>query len=379
MSESIHTYTEDARQSADQALEFVKTPVHIKILKILAAVAAVAAVALIIHFAGFNVIHWAEQVFDNIRAASPWWIIAALFFKVLEIGLIVVAWQTILRATYPDAQISYKFVLGAYGGGLALNAVSPAKLGTWAMIGLFRLYIPGSRVATLLAAMVVQGLAFTAFAIIIWIILLFDHPDALGDQLDFRAAATNFIGGHWVLALIVAVSLALLIVAFARAFSAKIKGLWQQLLLGGVIFKQPKRYFSGVFLPELGSFMMRWAGFACFLAAFGIPVTLTTVFRIVGSHALAGIVALTPGGVGTTQALDVIALRGYANADTATAFSLSQDAVTLGFSVVFGAVVMILAFGWSETRDLVRHRDEIVEEMRDENTDETTAVQEAQP
>ncbi len=46
-----------------------------------------------------------------------------------------------------------------------------------------------------------------------------------------------------------------------------------------------------------------------FMAAFGIPITAYTVFLIASSHMLSGLFAITPGGVGQTQALDIATLR----------------------------------------------------------------------
>ena len=43
-------------------------------------------------------------------------------------------------------------------------------------------------------------------------------------------------------------------------------------------------------------------------AAFGIPITAFTVFLVASSHMLCGVFAITPGGVGRTQALDVATL-----------------------------------------------------------------------
>jgi uncharacterized membrane protein YbhN (UPF0104 family) len=62
---------------------------------------------------------------------------------------------------------------------------------------------------------------------------------------------------------------------------------------------------SGVVLLQVGVNVV-------FMAAFSIPITAFTVFLVASSHMLSGVFALTPGGVGQTQALDVATLRGRA-------------------------------------------------------------------
>jgi uncharacterized membrane protein YbhN (UPF0104 family) len=69
---------------------------------------------------------------------------------------------------------------------------------------------------------------------------------------------------------------------------------------------------------------------------------------------LSGMFAITPGGVGQTQALDVATLRGQAATGSITAFSLTQDSVMTFWNVALGIVVMLWAFGFQQMKDLIR-------------------------
>ena len=82
----------------------------------------------------------------------------------------------------------------------------------------------------------------------------------------------------------------------------------------------------GVALPSGASYCCRIGVNIVFMAAFGIPVTAFTVFLVASSHMLSGLFAITPGGVGQTQALDVATLRAYADTSSIAAFSITQDA-----------------------------------------------------
>jgi hypothetical protein len=68
---------------------------------------------------------------------------------------------------------------------------------------------------------------------------------------------------------------------------------------------------------------------------------------------LSGIFAITPGGVGQTQALDVATLSRYAPTKSVAAFSITQDSILTIWNVLLGIVVMLWAFGWHQVRDLL--------------------------
>ena len=76
--------------------------------------------------------------------------------------------------------------------------------------------------------------------------------------------------------------------------------------------------------------------------------------RVNVSHGLARTVQVTPGGFGTTQAFDLVALRGIAPVEVITAYSLSQAAILLVFNIAFGLVALTWAFGWDRTARLMR-------------------------
>jgi hypothetical protein len=92
---------------------------------------------------------------------------------------------------------------------------------------------------------------------------------------------------------------------------------------------------------------------AVFMAAFGLPVTFFTVFLVASSHTLSQLFAITPGGVGQTQALDLVTLRRYASSDSIGAFSITQDSVITIWNVVLGISVMLWAFGYAQTREML--------------------------
>ena len=67
---------------------------------------------------------------------------------------------------------------------------------------------------------------------------------------------------------------------------------------------------------------------------------------------LSGIFAITPGGVGQTQALDVVTLRGHAPTSAVAAFSVTQDSILTIWNVLLGLAVLLWAFGPGQVKQL---------------------------
>ena len=124
--------------------------------------------------------------------------------------------------------------------------------------------------------------------------------------------------------------------------------------MGGAILRTPGRYIFQVMVPTLLAFALRWGVTGTLLLAFGVSPSLETLLRVNVSHGLARTVQVTPGGFGTTQAFDLVALRGIAPIEVITAYSLAQAAILLVFNIAFGLVALTWAFGWDRTARLIR-------------------------
>src|SRR5207249_9798146 len=122
---------------------------------------------------------------------------------------------------------------------------------------------------------------------------------------------------------------------------------------GAAIFSDWGRYAREVALPSAASYGCRIGVNVVFMAAFGIPITAYTVFLIASSHMLSGLFAITPGGVGQTQALDIATLRCRAPTGSVAAFSIAQDSVMTIWNVVLGIVVMTRAFGFDTMKHML--------------------------
>jgi uncharacterized membrane protein YbhN (UPF0104 family) len=298
---------------------------------------------------------WIAEVFARIGDVSPYWLVLALILKTGESAFIGLVWRNILLAAYPTSRLSFKIAWGASQGGTAINAVVPAQGGTAAMIGIFRTVIPGSSVAGLTSAVVVQSFFFTVVSVLMVITAAILRPNTVskGSPSD---ESGNFLTSHPYLIVIVVVVVAAILYFLWPRLKPRVLNQWRKAKQGAAIFRDWRRYGREVALPSAASYCCRMSVNVVFMVAFDIPVTVFTVFLVASSHMLSGLFALTPGGVGQTQALDIATLSKYAPPGSVAAFSITQDSVMTIWNVALGIAVMLWAFGYTQAKAMVTRR-----------------------
>jgi Lysylphosphatidylglycerol synthase TM region len=319
---------------------------------VLAVVVLVASIEFI-HRQGLDPWTWFTQVWVLIAAIPAPFIIAACALKAAEVSLNAAAWATVLRAAFPEHGIGFRQTLGVVQGGVGIFAIIPPKVGGFAVLGLYRAAFPTMSVTAVLATRGVQGISSTLLGTAL--LLLFGVANAgLGEQSGFLDRAAAFYAEWPLIAIPITVLVVALFVALLRRCRDWLRGLVAQIALGGEILRSPRRYIFLVAFPTLLAFALRWGVTGTLLLAFGIRPSLETLLRVNVSHGLARTIQIAPGGFGTTQAFDLVALRGIAPVEVITAYSLSQAGILLLFNLVFGLVALIWAFGWDRTARLIR-------------------------
>jgi uncharacterized membrane protein YbhN (UPF0104 family) len=298
---------------------------------------------------------WVAGVFGRIGDVSLYWLLLALALKTAESALIGVTWKNILHAAYPRSNLTFKTSWGASQGGTAINSVTPAQAGTAAMIGIFRTSIKGSTVAGVTTATFVQAAFFAALSVLMLVGTAAFRPRTVskGSPAD---ESGGFLASHPILVAAIVIAVIVLLVYLWPRLKPRLIDTWHKAKEGAAIFRDWRRYARQVAFPSGLSFGCRIGVNVVFMAAFSIPVTAFTVFLVASSHMLSGLFAITPGGVGQTQALDVATLRNYAASGDIAAFSITQDAVITLWNVVLGVIVMIWAFGFTAAKELMFRR-----------------------
>ena len=121
-----------------------------------------------------------------------------------------------------------------------------------------------------------------------------------------------------------------------------------------MILHTPRLYVTRVLSLQVASYVARMGVNATYMYAFGIPVSIRNIFLIIAANSISSTFAVTPGGVGTQQALASVALRDVAPASTVTAYSLAQQLISMAWNITFGLIMMITTFGWSTTKGMIK-------------------------
>ena len=318
-----------------------------RVTRIVGWLAGLALVLFVLDLLGVPVADWIRQLFKEVRAVPAAAIAGGIALETLQTVFAAVAWLTILRAAFPDSGLPFRPVLASYAVAVALNGFLPANLGTLVMMLMFVTLIAGATFAAVLSGFVVQKIPFTVLSVGVYVYLFATVPGSLSIEL-------GFLSEHPVLSSATAVGVIVLLVLVGRYFWRRATRLRGELKSGGTVLGQPRRFMVGVALPEVASFTARLGIVAVFLAAFSIPVTFHSVVAVTGANSISSSVSFTPGGVGVTQALNVVVLESTTSASNATAYSVAQQLIVSAWDVLFAIVLVPWVFGWSGGKELVR-------------------------
>lgn len=322
-------------------------PILTRIVHIAAWVGGVALAVFVLDLLGVPVKSWLHQLFKELRAIPASAIVGGCVLDALQTVFAAISWLTILRAAFPDVAIPFRPVLASYAVAVALNGFLPANIGTLVMMLMLVTLIAGATFAAIFSGFIVQKIPFTVFSVAVYVYLFASVSGSLSVELGFVSAHPGWT-------VVIVIGTIVLLVLLGRFFWHRAAKLREQVKTGGAVLAQPRRFMVGVVLPATASFTSRLAIVAVFLAAFSIPVTFHTVIAITGANSVSSSLSVTPGGVGVTQALNVVVLESVTSSSTATAYSLAQQLIVSAFDVVFAVVLVSWVFGWSGGKDLVR-------------------------
>jgi uncharacterized membrane protein YbhN (UPF0104 family) len=263
------------------------------------------------------------------------------------------AWLNIVGAAYPDAHVRWRDVLGAYLAGIGANAIIPGRGGD-----LLRLYIAKHRV---------EGATYPTLGATLLVETVFDT--LIGSLLIGWALATGVLPGLGVLPNLPPIDwlwafrnpdaaagvlfLALVVATVFAVFAAqRVTEFWQHVRQGLAILRDPRRYGRHVAAWQALDWSFRIAGIYFFLRAFGLPADVHNIFVVMVTQSLSTLLPLTPGGIGTEQALLVYLFRGAAASSDVLSFSVGVKLVVIAVNVTLGTIAtfaMLKSFRWRDT------------------------------
>ncbi|TMM25571.1 MAG: flippase-like domain-containing protein [Actinobacteria bacterium] len=245
----------------------------------------------------------AVSVFSNELASVSWTALAvALGLHLVKILLRTVAYRNIVRAAYPEENVRWAPVAGAYIVGVGVNSIVPGRAGDLVKLYLLKHRVPSAAYSTLASTLVAETL------------------------LDFVIATAFFL---WALVIGVVPSI------HAPAFD------WEKRFgRGFAILRDRRRYAREVVSWQLASWVSRIASLYWFLKAFHIHATVHNALLAQVVDSLSTLLPISPGGAGTKQGFLVVILHGQASSARLLAFSIGMYVAVTLFNVVIGAIAL---------------------------------------
>lgn len=297
----------------------------------------------------------ALRVFGEELAGVGWLALAiALGLHFAKILVRTIAWRNILRASYPDENVPWPPVFGAYVAGVGINSIVPGRGGDLVKIYLVHRRIPGTTYTTLASTLVTETLLdlVLALALFLWALTqgvlpsLHVLPDIPSFDWGWLFARTK--AGATVFALVT--TAAIVLVWWA---SRHVENFKQRVGAGFAILRDRPRYAREVASWQLLSWVLRIASLYFFLVAFHVTATVHNALLAQVVDSLSTLLPFSPGGAGTKQGLLVFVLDGQAPASRLLAFSVGQYAAVTIFNIALGAIAIYMMMRTLSLREIL--------------------------
>ena len=300
-----------------------------------------------------------EAFFDQLTSIALLPLALAILCHLGRIASRSRAWRSIVAAAYPDVPVRWRDVLSAYAAGIGANALLPGRGGDILRRNIARHKIEGSSYPTLAATLLAETIFDSAVGILLltWALSAGILPGA--------RVLPNMPGIDWLWVFhnpraAVGILFLLLVVATILAFTGvrKVKEFWGRVRQGLTILREPRRYLREVAAWQALDWAFRLMAIFLFLRAFGMPSDAYSVFVVQVAQTLSTLLPLTPGGIGTEQALLVYMFSGEAPASQVLSFSVGAKVVIIVVNLTLGTIATLATlrvFPWQVDVDRDPH------------------------
>ncbi|MFL5906619.1 MAG: YbhN family protein [Solirubrobacterales bacterium] len=298
--------------------------------------------------------HGAQEFFHRLSEVGWPAMVIALGFYLAHLLARSRAWQNVLRAAYPNRAVPYPQIAAAYLVGAGLNSVVPARLGDAVKIFLAKRSIRRSTYPTVVSSFFVGSVFDTTAGILVFVYALtqglLPQPPELPDLPAFDIA---FWAQHPSLLLFTLTALGIAAVIAFALLARRVEAFWDRVKQGAIVLADPVRYLREVASWQGAGWVMRFVSYWFFLEAFHIGGSFGNVMLVMSVQTIATLLPLTPGGAGAQQALLVATLVGPGPIAVLT-YSVGQQIAIAAWTVVLGALALILIFRTTDWRRLIR-------------------------
>jgi uncharacterized membrane protein YbhN (UPF0104 family) len=253
------------------------------------------------------------------------------------------AWRNVLVAAYPETRVRWLSIYAAWIGGAGVNALFPARAGDLVRLTMAHRAIQGSTYTTLVSSSLVLAIVDSLCAIILFswafsqgVLPSFDVLPYL-PSFDFAWFLRHNSVAEIVLVLLVfgALALAMWIRSNVANFRLRVRQAFS-------VVRTPVRWLRTVVVWQLADWALRLTTVWFMLGAFRIEQSPRHVLLVQAAESLSTLVPISPGGVGTQQALLVYTLRGQASRSALLAFSVGMKLTLTLVNVLVGFAAILL-------------------------------------
>jgi uncharacterized membrane protein YbhN (UPF0104 family) len=300
-----------------------------------------------------SVLHAIGVFFGHLASVEWKWLALGIVCHLCKLLAVSRAWHNIVQAAYPDRQVRWRQMFGAYVAGTGVNAVIPARGGDVVRLFLAKRRIEGSTYTTLVSTSLLQTLfdIGVAACFILWAITQNVLPgfNVLKSPrlpaLDYGWAFRHPTAG-----LILAILLLFLGTLLVAWVAERVDEFKAKVAQGFTAFRDRSYYLRHVVVWQLLDWSLRLATVFFFLKAFGIPASLHNALLVQVSQSLATIFPISPAGIGTEQALLVYIFRNVTSKSVALSFSVGMRVTLIIVNAIVGFTAILLMTGTLHVR-----------------------------
>jgi uncharacterized membrane protein YbhN (UPF0104 family) len=280
--------------------------------------------------------HAVSVFFSELTSVAWGALVVGLALHLARILLRTVAYRNIVRASYPEENVRWAPVAGAYVVGVGVNSIVPGRAGDLVKLYLLKHRIPHAAYSTLASTLVAETVLdfVVAAAFFLWALAIGVLPSIHAPAFDWGWLFTH----SKATAIIVALLTVLVIWLVWRIEHDE--SLRKRFGRGLAILRDRRRYVREVVSWQLASWVCRIASLYWFLKAFHVKATLHNALLAQVVDSLSTLLPISPGGAGTKQGFLVVILHGQASSSRLLAFSVGTYVVVTLFNVLIGAIAL---------------------------------------
>ena len=253
------------------------------------------------------------------------------------------AWRNVLASAYPDARVGWLPLYAACVAGAGVNALFPARMGDVVRLTMAHRAIKGSTYTTLVSSSLVLAIidALCVIALFSWAVTQGVLPDL--DVLPYLPSFDfAWFLRHRTVAEVALLVLAVGVIALGVWIRANVAEFRQRVRQAFTVVRTPGQWLRTVVAWQFAEWALRLATVWFMLGAFRVEQSVRNVLLVQAAESLATLVPISPGGIGTQQALLVYTLRASASRSALLAFSVGMKLTLTAVNVIVGFAAILL-------------------------------------